>query len=323
MNPITPPGLTSAQRNVILKARRQHGTHFMFAVPHDVSKHGLNFVFPSGFVAKSALSLVVVVEANQPMEIQYESKTHENKYVYVTRKPSGELVIGTKDLVYKVHHRYDLELTAKHIMSPGVHIITLELDSYSRFQVSMDGGKGMIKAQVKGTDMAVCGRVRHGFPYFDDPKSEALKKFKVYELHHASNDPKVLFEQIGDGKGASYTLPPFVFVAAGGEIIFGGKFHPRSAPTDRIPVYYGGKQAAGLRGAPLDSQSWVVFKFYTTFFTIYVANTNESPTVIKRDAVSKTAGDTETHVSAITVSRNFQVNNVHVYTGLTQSPVPK
>ncbi|XP_075555342.1 uncharacterized protein LOC142587892 [Dermacentor variabilis] len=259
VSPLTLPRLTVAQRAILMKTRMQHGVHFMFSTPVDVLKRKLNFEFAKGFIKNSMLRIVVEVQPNKAMEIQYESTGHQNRYIYFTRQADGKITIGTKQLVYKVHHRYDIKLKGSPTLSSGVHIITLA---------------------------------------------------------HKSN---------GYFMGDNYTLPPFVFLGTGGEVIFSGRFHGRSDATDKIAVFYGGKLAAELEGAPFDRQGWLVLKFYGTRITISLADsTCQAPWVISRfiknDDGTVNPND-KGQVRAIGISRNFQLDNVFVYSGMTLTPI--
>ncbi|KAH6926559.1 hypothetical protein HPB50_019766 [Hyalomma asiaticum] len=252
------------------------------------------------------------------MEIQYESTPYENRYFYLRRETDGTLSIGTKGLLNSVHHRYDIKLSGSPKMYSGTRIIKIEHNRNGNLAVAIDGGSSIVGETIKCDKMVTCSRVKHGVPFFDQPSSTELMNFKVYELHHASDDPKVLFEQIGKNKGDGFTLPPFVFVETGGVIVFSGKYHGRMSPTNKIGILYGGKEATALQGAPLDRQAWVVMKFYTTKIAISLANSrSQEPSIISRfqKNADGTVNPTDKGVvKAITINRNFQVDNASVLT---------
>lgn len=324
-NLLTPPGLTIKQRYAVMKTRMQPGVHFMFSTPIGVLKQKLNFEFPRGFLKNTVMSVVFEVEYNKAMELQYESAGHQNRYLYFTRQADGKITIGTKNLVYKVHHRFDIKLKGTTTLGSGVHIIRFAHKSDGMLGFTVDGNVEMVAEQVSCAEMITCSRVKHGVPFFDDPNSTDMMNFKVYELHHGCDDPKVVFEQISKDRGDNYTLPPFVFIGTGGEVIFSGKFHGRSIPTAKIPVLYGGKIAAALQGAPFDRQGWLVLKFYTNKIAISVADSKrQAPLIISR-FIKKADGSVDPNdkglVRAISIGRNFQVNNVFVYSGMTLNPI--
>ncbi|XP_070378293.1 uncharacterized protein [Dermacentor albipictus] len=325
VNPMTQSRLTVAQRALLMKTRMQHGVHFMFTTPVDVLKRKLNFEFAKGFIKNSMLRIVVEVQPNKAMEIQYESTGHQNRYIYFTRQADGKITIGTNHLVYKVHHRYDIKLKGSPTLGSGVHIVTLVHKSNGYFTAFIDGNSDLVDEQVACSSMVECSRVRHGGPFFDDPNSTEMMNFKVYELHHVSDDPKVMFEQISKNKDDNYTLPPFVFLGTGGEVIFSGKFHGRSVATDKIAVFYGGKLAAELEGAPFDHQGWLVLKFCGTRITISLADSTwQAPWVISRfikNDDGRVNPNDKGQVRAIGIGRNFQLDNVFVYSGMTLTPI--
>ncbi|KAH8028391.1 hypothetical protein HPB51_016504 [Rhipicephalus microplus] len=183
-------------------------------------------------------------------------------------------------------------------------------------RVTLDGGENILAETVSAENLVSCSRVKHGVPYFDQQDSTDLMNFKVYELHHGSEDPTVLFEQISKDKGDGYTLPPFVFVETGGKIVFSGKFHGHSLPTNKISVMYGGTEATTVQGPPLDRQAWLVMQFYTTKIAISLADSrSQEPSVISRFRVKDDGTIDPTDkgtVKAITINRNFQVDNVFV-----------
>ncbi|XP_075724011.1 uncharacterized protein LOC119167212 [Rhipicephalus microplus] len=184
------------------------------------------------------------------------------------------------------------------------------------FEVTLDGGDNILAETVSAENLVSCSRVKHGVPYFDQQDSTDLMNFKVHELHHGSEDPKVLFEHISKDKGDGYTLPPFVFVETGGKIVFSGKFHGRSLPTNKISVMYGGKEATTVQGPPLDRQAWLLMQFYTTKIAISLADSrSQEPSVISRFRVKDDGTIDPTDkgtVKAITINRHFQVDNVFV-----------
>lgn len=324
-NLLTPAVTSVAQLHTVMKARMQPGVHFMFSTPIGVLKQKLNFEFPRGFVKHTVLTIVFQAESSKAMEIQYESTGHQNHYMYFRRLADGEMIIGTKNLVHKVHHRFDIKLKGNITMGRGVHIIRFQHKSDGMLGFTVDDNVEKVAEQVRCAEMITCSRVKHGVPFFDEPNSTDMMNFKVYELHHGCDDPKVMFEQISKNRGDNYTLPPFAFIGTGGEVIFSGKFHGRTVPTAKIPVLYGGKMAAALQGAPFDRQGWVVLKFYTTKITIAVVDSKrQAPLVISR-FIRKADGSVDPNdkglVRAISIGRNFQVNNVFVYGGMTLNPI--
>lgn len=318
---MTPPGLTIWQRYRLMQIRNEYGIHYMFSTPHDVLTQKLSFEFATGFLKNSNLTVVVEVQPSKAMEIQYESTKYQNRYLYFRREADKTVSVGTKGLIHDVHHRYDIKVHGNTTLDSGVRFIRFVHDSSGNLNVTIDGGNNILSETVAADKLVTCSRVKHGVPFFDQQDSTDLMNFKVYELHHASPDPTVLFEQIGKNKGNGYTLPPFVFVETGGKIVFSGKYHGRENPTNKISVSYGGKEATSLQGAPLDQQAWLVMQFYTTKIAISLADSRkQDPNVIsrfrKKDDGTIDPTDKGT-VRAITINRNFQVDNVFLYTGMT------
>ncbi|KAL1469029.1 hypothetical protein MTO96_041083, partial [Rhipicephalus appendiculatus] len=315
-NAMTPPGISIWQRYRLMQIRNEHGIHYMFSTPHDVLTQKLSFEFATGFLKNSTLTVVAEVEDKKAMEIQYESTKYQNRYLYFRREADETVSVGTKGLVHDVHHRYDIKLNSGTTLKAGVRLIRFVHDSSGNLNVTLDGGKNILAETVSADKLVSCSRIKHGVPYFDQQDSTDLMNFKVYELHHGSPDPTVLFEQISKNKGSGFTLPPFVFVETGGKIVFSGKFHGRALPTNKISVMYGGKEATTVQGAPLDQQAWLVMQFYTTKIAISLADSKtQEPSVIsrfrKKDDGTIDPTDKGT-VRAITINRNFQVNNVFV-----------
>ncbi|XP_077523946.1 uncharacterized protein LOC144135061 [Amblyomma americanum] len=305
--PGLPQGLTIQQRDALAKARNEFGIHFSFSEPLDVMNKALNIDFPKKCLRDSKVTVLVKISKNGYMDLWYQTLEDCNKYLYIRRDPQDDkLYVGTKWLQYNNNHRYHLKTKVTGIDHDKFHVIQIEWKKDNNLEVYLNGS-AILGERVPGTIIKDCARLAHGQEFVGDA-SNKMRGFLVYDVHHASADRTVLMD-----KNLSYTLPPQFLVATGGVIRFTGTCIMREKPTANIIVYYDNAVAAKLGGLQRNKEMTVELKFHADKIVVSLEGAPN-----KLTPKNVTLSDNTT-VKAIKISRNLQVQNVYIFTGLAKS----
>lgn len=302
--PGLPDGLTVTQRALLAAARSEFGIHFSFSEPLDVMSKDLKIDFPKKCHRNTKITVLVKILKNSYMDLWYQALEDSNRYFYIRRDPEdNKLYVGTKWLRYSNHHRYHLKTNTTTIDADNFHVIQIEWKNSGNVEVYLNGS-AILNESLSGDYIKDCARLVHGQEFVGDT-GKRMRGFLVYDVHHASPDKTVLTD-----KNLSYTLPPQFLVAVGGVVRFTGTCIMRESPTNNILVSYAGQLGAKLGGLQRNKQMTVQLKFHVDKIMVSLEG---APNKLIPRTISLADNAT---MKEIKISRNLQVQNVHVYTGL-------